>query len=124
MESVDDPLTGLPHRQSRGCSSPVTDGTWFWRLDLPHYVRGRAYRMPALVGERFAAVHDAVMPVIGWSSAAPWTLPDVVLEPTPRPGPTRAEFDAALLEQSRRRPHGSWSRPRKPREPKPPDSIG
>ncbi|MET8974177.1 hypothetical protein ABZX85_01025 [Streptomyces sp. NPDC004539] len=139
MESAPDVLTGLPHRHSPGCSSPVTDGTWFWRLDLPHYVethhvvlpeeflahvRSLGHRMPALVGERFAPVHDANMPVIGWSSAVPWPLPHVVIQPVPRPVDTKAQFDAGLLERSRVRPRGSWSRARKPRWSEPPDSIG
>ncbi|WP_246563981.1 hypothetical protein [Streptomyces roseirectus] len=128
MEGGRDVLTGLPHRHSLGCSSPVTDGTWFWRLDLPHYVethhvqlpaaflthvRGLGHRMPPLITARFATLHDAVMPVIGWASAVPWRVPDAVIEPTPRGGPTRARSAPDPL--ARDRPHGSWAKPRKPR---------
>uniref|UniRef100_A0AAU2A0P4 Uncharacterized protein n=1 Tax=Streptomyces sp. NBC_00093 TaxID=2975649 RepID=A0AAU2A0P4_9ACTN len=38
MEAGHDAITGRAHRHSLGCSSLVTDGTWLWRLDFPHYV--------------------------------------------------------------------------------------
>ncbi|MGW3652246.1 hypothetical protein [Streptomyces sp. NPDC000878] len=69
MEAGHDVVTGSAHRHSLGCSSLVTDGTWLWRLDLPHYVethhvllpeafiehvRGLNHRMPALIAAQFA----------------------------------------------------------------------
>ncbi|WP_280872099.1 hypothetical protein [Streptomyces sp. MJP52] len=130
MEGGCDIITGNPHRHGLGCSSPVTDGTWLWRLDTPHYlethhvllpeaflehVRGLNYRMPALVTEQFAPRYNATMPLIGWASAVPWQSTEAVREPEPRVVTSKAEFDAAVLAQARNRPHGHWSKPRKPR---------
>ncbi|MDX3747829.1 hypothetical protein [Streptomyces sp. AK08-02] len=130
MEAGHDVLTGSAHRHSAGCSSPVTDGTWLWRKDFPHYVethhvllpeafvehaRGLDHRMPALVTARFAPHYDETMPVVGWASAVPWRSTEAVLEPRPRVVTGKAEFDAALLAGERNRPQGNWGRPRKPR---------
>jgi len=37
MEGGHDVITGSTHRRSSGCSSLLTDGTWLWRQDFPHY---------------------------------------------------------------------------------------
>ncbi|MFC9426345.1 hypothetical protein [Streptomyces sp. NPDC056987] len=96
MESGRDVLTGRPHRHSAGCSSLLTDGTWLWRQDFPHYVethhaalpeeftehvRGQGYRMPPLIGAEFAPHYDETMPVVGWTSLVPWRSPAAVLDP-------------------------------------------
>jgi hypothetical protein len=87
MEAGSDVITGRVHRRSAGCSSLVTDGTWLWRQDFPHYVethhvllpeafighvRGLNHRMPALVTAQFAPHYNETMPLIGWASAVPW----------------------------------------------------
>ncbi|MFF3376124.1 hypothetical protein ACFYXF_24605 [Streptomyces sp. NPDC002680] len=87
MEAGHDAITGRAHRHSLGCSSLVTDGTWLWRLDFPHYVethhvllpeaftahvRGLNHRMPALVAAHFAPRCNATLPLVGWASARPW----------------------------------------------------
>jgi hypothetical protein len=130
MESGPDVITGTSHRHSRGCSSPVTDGTWLWRRDLPHYVethhvllpgaflehvRQLSYRMPALISAQFAAHYNQTMPLIGWDAAVPWQSTTPVLEPEPSTIMTKAQFDAAALVQQRDRPDGKWTKPRKPR---------
>lgn len=128
METAPDVITGNTHRHSSGCSSPVTDGTWRWRMDFPHYVethhvllpaafiehvRTLNYQMPALVTVRFAPRYNETMPLIGWASAVPWPSTAKVLEPEPRAVETKAEFE---LTQRRNRPHGKWAtEPRKPR---------
>ncbi len=130
MEWGHDVITGDAHRHSPGCSSPVTDGTWLWRLDFPHYlethhvvlpeafiehVRALNHRMPALVTDRFAPHCNETLPLIGWALAVPWSSTEAVLEPAPRAVPGKAEFDAALPGRKRPRPHGSRTRPRKER---------
>ncbi|WP_019711966.1 hypothetical protein [Streptomyces xinghaiensis] len=130
MEAGRDVLTGSRHRHALGCSSLVSDGTWLWRLDFPHYVethhvalpeafiahvRGLDYQMPALVTERFAPRYNETLPLVGWASAVPWQPTAAVLEPEQRPVADKAEFDAAMLIEQRNRPHGRWTRPRKPR---------
>ncbi|MEW2118485.1 hypothetical protein AB0945_25510 [Streptomyces sp. NPDC005474] len=130
MEAGRDVITGDAHRHSLGCSSPVTDGTWLWRLDFPHYVethhvllpeafvehvRGLNHQMPALVTARFAPHYNEILPLIGWASAVLWQSTEAVLEPEPRAVMGKAEFDAAILAQERNRPHGNWAKPRKPR---------
>ncbi|WP_051722529.1 hypothetical protein [Streptomyces albus] len=131
MEAGCDVLTGRAHRHSLGCSSPVTDGTWLWRLDLPHYVethhgllpeafiehaRGLSYRMPALITAEFAPHYNETLPLVGWASTVPWQATAAVFEPEPRPGVGKAEFDAAMPAQQWNRPHGSWAKPREPRK--------
>lgn len=130
MESSPDAITGVGHRHSRGCSSPVTDGVWLWRRDLPHYVethhvllpaafldhvRRLNYRMPALVSAQFAVHYNETMPVIGWDAAVPWRSTTPVLEPEPPTIVSKTQFDAATLAQQRNRPDGKWTKPRKPR---------
>ncbi|MFI1360768.1 hypothetical protein ACH4TV_45450 [Streptomyces sp. NPDC020898] len=130
MEGGRDVLTGSAHRHSQGCSSPLTDGTWIWRQDFPHYVethhvllpeafidhvRRLNHRMPPLVAAQFAPHYNATMPLIGWSSAVPWRSTEAVLEPERRAVTTKAEFDATLRAQERNRPEGNWKKPRKPR---------
>ncbi|MFE5206886.1 hypothetical protein [Streptomyces sp. NPDC056600] len=130
MEGGHDVVTGRAHRRSAGCSSPVTDGTWLWRLDFPHYVethhvalpgrflehvRGLRYRMPPLVTARFGPLFDATMPLVGWASAVPWPVTTAVVEPEVRDVMSRREWDAMVPAQARNRPHGAWTRPRKPR---------
>ncbi|MFF4573738.1 hypothetical protein [Streptomyces sp. NPDC001410] len=131
MEAGHDVITGSAHRHSLGCSSLVTDGTWLWRQDFPHYVethhlslpeafiehvRGLNHRMPALIAARFAPHYNETMPLVGWASAAPWRASAAVLEPEPRTVTSKAQFDAAMLAQERNRPHGNWAKPRKPRK--------
>ncbi|MEU4279775.1 hypothetical protein AB0F57_33420 [Streptomyces tanashiensis] len=41
--------TGGAHRHSPGLSSLVTDGTWLWRQDFPHYLETHHVSLP----ERF-----------------------------------------------------------------------
>ncbi|MFE2939572.1 hypothetical protein ACFXKG_11030 [Streptomyces sp. NPDC059255] len=95
MESGRDVLTGRPHRHSAGCSSLLTDGTWLWRQDFPHYVethhaalpeaftehvRGQGFRMPPLITAEFAPHYNETMPVVGWTSLVPWRSPAAVLK--------------------------------------------
>ncbi|WP_329264511.1 hypothetical protein OG223_50995 [Streptomyces sp. NBC_01478] len=82
MESGHDVITGTSHRHSPGCSSLVTDGTWLWRRDFPHYVethhvslpdafvehvRGLRHRMPAVTVEELAPHLDETLPLVGWA---------------------------------------------------------
>ncbi|WP_406840420.1 hypothetical protein ACICHK_37395 [Streptomyces sp. AHU1] len=114
-----------------GCSSLLTDGTWLWRQDFPHYlethhvslpdaflehVRGLNHRVPTIAVAQFAPHYDETMPLIGWASAAPWRSTATTLTPESRTVTSKAQFDAAMLAQSRNRPHGSWGKPRKPRK--------
>ncbi|MES4903247.1 MULTISPECIES: hypothetical protein [unclassified Streptomyces] len=130
MEAGHDVITGSAHRHSLGCSSLVTDGTWLWRQDFPHYVethhallpkaftqhvRDLNYRMAAIITARFAPHDNETMPLVGWASAVPWRSTTAVLEPGPRTVTTKAEFDAATLARKRNRPHGVWAKPRKSR---------
>jgi hypothetical protein len=130
MEGGRDVITGSAHRHSLGCASLVTDGTWLWRLDFPHYVethhvllpeaftehvRGLNYQMPTLITAQFAPHYNETMPLVGWASAVPWRSTEAVLEPEPREVMSKIEFDAALLAQARNRPRGNWTKPRKPR---------
>ena len=130
MESGRDVITGNPHRHSPGCSSLLTDGSWLWRLDFPHYVethhvslpdafvahvRGLRHRMPAISVAQFAPHYDETMPLVGWSSAVPWRSTATTLVPEPREVISKADFDAATESQAGDRPSGGWSRPRKPR---------
>ncbi|MFJ6700011.1 hypothetical protein ACIQM4_28725 [Streptomyces sp. NPDC091272] len=125
-----DAITGNAHRHSLGCSSLLTDGTWIWRQDFPHYLethhvllpetfikhaRDLNYQMPALITARFARHYNETMPLVGWASSVPWRSAAAVLEPEPRTVTSKAEFDAAILTQERNRPPGSWAKPRKPR---------
>ncbi|MFD7046634.1 hypothetical protein ACFWBS_03185 [Streptomyces mirabilis] len=97
MEAGRDVITGSSHRHSSGCSSLVTDGTWLWRRDFPHYVE--THHVP-----------------VGWASAVPWRSTATTLVPEPRAVTRKTPFDAATLAHERNRPHGSWGRPRKPRK--------
>ena len=96
MESGPDVITGNPHRHSPGCSSLMTDGSWLWRRDFPHYVethhvllphaftahvRGLRHRMPAIAVAEFAPHYDETMPLVGWSSAVPWRSTATTLVP-------------------------------------------
>ncbi|TVZ76182.1 hypothetical protein [Streptomyces sp. BK340] len=131
MEAGHDAITGSAHRHSPGCSSLVTDGTWLWRLDFPHYlethhvalpeafiahVRNLNYKMPTITVAQFAPRYNETMPLVGWTSATPWRSTATVLVPEPRAVTSKADFDATMLAQDRNRPHGSWVRPRKPRK--------
>ncbi|MCX5096593.1 hypothetical protein OOK36_49350 [Streptomyces sp. NBC_00365] len=131
MEAGHDVITGSAHRHSPGCSSLVTDGTWLWRQDFPHYVethhvslsgafiehvRSLHYQMPTVTVARFAAHYDETMPLVGWASAVPWRSAATTLVPEPREVTSKAQFDAATQAQDRNRPYGSWDRPRKPRK--------
>lgn len=127
MEAGVDVLTGEVHRHTSGCSSLVTDGLWVWRADFAHYleayhvplpaaftarVRGLGYRMPPLVGARFAPLYDEILAGFGMTGADSWDA-ESVLRPGPRAVPTRAEFIARVR---RDRPAGPWGKsPRKPR---------
>ncbi|MFJ9250907.1 hypothetical protein [Streptomyces sp. NPDC101776] len=128
MEAGHDVITGSIHRHSPGCSSLVTDGTWLWRLDFPHYlethhvslpetflehVRSLRYRMPAIAVAQFAPHYDETMPLVGWASAVPWRSTATTLVPGPRAVTSKAQFDAAMLSQDR--PDGSWGKRHKPR---------
>lgn len=130
MESGRDAITGRAHRHSSGCSSVVTDGVWFWRLDLPHYVEAHHvvlpeafiervrlldYRMPALITTEFAPRYDEAMSAIGWASALPWKVTAAMIEPESREVPSKARFEAQESARRRDRPRGSWAKPRKPR---------
>lgn len=130
MEALHDVITGSAHRHSLGCSSLVADGTWLWRQDFSHYlethhvrlpeafiehVRGLNYQMPTLNTARFAPHYNETLPLVGWASAVPWRSTAAVREPEPRAVTSKAEFDAATLTQKRNRPHGNWTKPRKPR---------
>ncbi|WP_406102575.1 hypothetical protein OG698_09380 [Streptomyces sp. NBC_01003] len=130
MEGGRDVITGSAHRHSAGCSSLVTDGSWLWRLDFPHYlethhvslpgafiehVRSLNYQMPTVIVAQFAPHCDETMPLVGWASAVPWRSTATTLVPEPRAVTSKTQFDAATLAQERNRPHGSWGRPRKPR---------
>ncbi|MET7488525.1 hypothetical protein [Streptomyces sp. NPDC005538] len=99
MEAGPDAITGSAHRHSPGCSSLVTDGTWLWRQDFPHYVeahhvslpeafvehvRGLDYRMPTIVVAQFAPHYNETMPLVGWASAVPWRSTTDLLVPEPR----------------------------------------
>ncbi|MCP9944376.1 hypothetical protein LUX12_05545 [Streptomyces somaliensis] len=131
MEAGHDVITGSPHRHSLGCSSLVTDGTWLWRQDFPHYlethhvslprtflehVRSQNYRMPTIAVAQFAPHYNETMPLVGWASAVPWRSTATTLVPEPRAVTSKAQFDAAKLAQDRNRPQGSWSKRRKPRK--------
>ncbi|MER6346004.1 hypothetical protein ACWC10_29600 [Streptomyces sp. NPDC001595] len=130
MEGGRDVITGRAHRHSRGCSSLVTDGTWLWRRDFPHYVethhvllpeafiehaRAMKHQMPPLITARFAHHYNETMPLVGWASAVPWRSTAAVLPPEPRTVTSKAQFDAAMAAQERNRPHGRWGKPRKAR---------
>jgi hypothetical protein len=127
MEAGHDVITGSPHRHSPGCSSLVTDGTWLWRQDFPHYlethhvslpgaflehVRSLNHQMPTIAVAQFARHFDETMPLVGWASAVPWRSTATTLAPEPRAVLSKAQFDA---EQRRNRPHGTWGKRRKPR---------
>lgn len=86
MEAGRDVITGSTHRHSPGCSSLVTDGTWLWRQDFPHYlethhvtlpetflerVRSLNYQMPGIAVAQFAPHYDEAMPLVRWASAVP-----------------------------------------------------
>jgi hypothetical protein len=131
MEAGHDVITGSAHRHSPGCSSLVTDGTWLWRQDFPHYlethhvslpqtflehVRSLHYRMPTIAVAQFAPHYDETMPLVGWASAAPWQSTGTTLVPEPRAVTSKAQFDAAVMAHDRKRPQGSWGRRRKPRK--------
>ncbi|MDV9174498.1 hypothetical protein R6V09_30870 [Streptomyces sp. W16] len=96
MESGPDVITGNPHRHSPGCSSLLTDGSWLWRRDFPHYVethhvslphaftahvRDLRHRMPTIAVAQFAPHCDETMPLVGWSSAVPWRSTATTLVP-------------------------------------------
>ncbi|MFI5676382.1 hypothetical protein [Streptomyces cellulosae] len=130
MEAGHDVLTGRVHRHSPGCSSLVTDGSWLWRQDFPHYVethhvslpdafiehvRGLNHQMPTIVIAQFAPHYDETMPLVGWASAVPLRSTATTLVPEQRAVTSKAQFEAARPAQERNRPHGSWDRPRKPR---------
>ncbi|MFB7244067.1 hypothetical protein CW362_24890 [Streptomyces populi] len=131
MEAGRDVITGAAHRHSPGCSSLVTDGSWLWRQDFPHYVethhvslaeafiehvRSLNYQMPGITVAQFAPHYDETMPLVGWASAVPWRSTATTLVPEPRETTSKAQFDAAMLARDRNRPNGSWGRPRKPRK--------
>ncbi|WP_181772493.1 hypothetical protein [Amycolatopsis pittospori] len=131
MEAGHDVITGSTHRHSPGCSSPVTDGTWLWRQDFPHYleahhvslprtfvehVRGLNYRMPTITVAQFAPHYDETMPLVGWASAVPWRSTATTLVPEPRPVSSKAQFDAATLAPDRNRPRDGGGKRRKPRK--------
>ncbi|GGY32717.1 hypothetical protein [Streptomyces tanashiensis] len=76
MEAGHDVITGGAHRHSPGLSSLVTDGTWLWRQDFPHYlethhvslperflehVRSRNYQVPTITVAQFAPHYDETM---------------------------------------------------------------
>ncbi|MER7645155.1 hypothetical protein [Streptomyces sp. NPDC126522] len=96
--------TGSTHRHSPGCSSLVTDCTWLWRQDFPHYlethhvplpqtflehVRSLNYRMPTIAVAQFAPHYDDTMPLVGWASAVPWRSTATTLVPEPEPRPAK-----------------------------------
>ncbi|WP_218000731.1 hypothetical protein [Nocardia testacea] len=100
MESGRDVITGSYHRNSPGCSSLVTDGTWLWRLDFSHYlethhvslpetfldhVRGLNHQMPTVDVAQFAPHYDETMPLVGWASAVPWQSAVTTLVPEYEP---------------------------------------
>jgi hypothetical protein len=131
MEAGHDVITGGTHRHSPGCSSPVTDGAWLWRKDFPHYlethhvtgperfldhVRGPNHQMPAITVAQFAPHYDETMPLVGRASAVPWRSTATTLVSEPRAVTSKAQFEAEMLAQDRNRPHGSWSKRRKPRK--------
>ncbi|MFG2757135.1 hypothetical protein [Streptomyces wuyuanensis] len=131
MEGGHDVITGSGHRHSSGCSSLLTDGSWLWRLDFPHYlethhvslpqtflehVRSLNYQMPAIAVAQFAPHYDETMPLVGWTSAVPWRSTATTLVPEPRAVTSKAQFDAAKLAQDRNRPQGRWHKRRKPRK--------
>ncbi|WP_427921591.1 hypothetical protein [Streptomyces sp. cg40] len=131
MEGGHDVITGSVHRLSSGCSSLVTDGTWLWRQDFPHYlethhvslpqtflehVRSLNHQMPAIAVAQFAPHYDETMPLVGWASAVPWRSTATTLLPEPRTANSKVQFDAAMLAQDRSRPQGSWGKRRKPRK--------
>lgn len=99
MESGRDVITGAAHRHSPGCSSLLTDGTWLWRLDCPHYLeshhvslpraflghgRSRNFQMPAINLAQFAPHDNETMPLVGWASATPWRSTATTLLPRPQ----------------------------------------
>ncbi|MFD5146252.1 hypothetical protein [Streptomyces sp. NPDC058401] len=131
MEAGHDVITGSTHRHSQGCSSLVTDGTWLWRQDFPHYleahhvalpgmflehVRSLNCQMPTIAVAQFAPHYDETMPLVGWASAVPWRSTATTLVPELRVVTSKAQFDATMLDQDRNRPHGSWGKRRKPRK--------
>ncbi|MYR63665.1 hypothetical protein GTY54_48200 [Streptomyces sp. SID625] len=131
MEAGHDVITGGTHRHSPECSSLVTDGTWLWRQDFPHYlethhvalpqtflehVRSLNYRIPTIAVAQFAPHYDETMPLIGRASAAPWRSTATMLVPEPRAVTSKAQFDAAMPAHDRNRPQGSWGKRRKPRK--------
>ncbi|MFD8258642.1 hypothetical protein ACFV19_06750 [Streptomyces griseoluteus] len=128
MEAGHDVITGSAHRHSAGCSSLLTDGTWLWRQDFPHYVethhvslpgafiehvRSLNYRMPTIAVAQFAPHYDETMPLVGWASAVPWRSTASTLVPEPRAATSKAQYDTATLARDRNRPHVSWGRLRK-----------
>ncbi|GAA4792379.1 hypothetical protein GCM10023329_50400 [Streptomyces sanyensis] len=130
MEAGNDVISGSLHRHSVGCSSLLSDGSWVWRKDFPHYletyhvalpgefvedVRKANYRMPSLLVAEFAPKCDETLPVIGWSTAVPWQSESAVIQPFSRAVMTKAEFEAAQLAREQDRPTGKWSKRRKPR---------
>ncbi|MFD5517343.1 hypothetical protein [Streptomyces sp. NPDC127066] len=138
MEGGRDVITGSAHRHSMGCSSLMTDGSWLWRLDFPHYVethhvslpgaftehvRSLNHQMPTIIVAQFAPHYDETMPLVGWASAVPWRSTATTLVPEPRAVTSKTRFDAATSAQERNRPHGSWGRPRKPRRTQPPPAM-
>lgn len=68
-------------------------------LNLPHHVR-----KAGVLGS-----------LVGWASAAPWRSTAAALEPGHREVTSKAAFEAELPAQQRDRPHGSWTKRRKPR---------
>ncbi|MFJ9629833.1 hypothetical protein ACIRU8_19185 [Streptomyces sp. NPDC101175] len=132
MESAPDVITGRPHRHSPGCSSLMTDGSWLWRRDFPHYVethhvalpeafvahvRALRHQMPTIDVAGFASHYDETVPLVGWSSLVPWRSAAATLVVEPRTVMSKAEFDAATVTEARERPSGKWNRPRKQRKP-------
>ncbi|MER7645463.1 hypothetical protein [Streptomyces sp. NPDC126522] len=130
-EAGHDVITGSTHRHSPGCSSLVTDGTWLWRLDFPHYlethhvslpetflehVRGLNYWMPIVAVAQFAPHYDETMPLVGWASALPWRSTATTLVPEPRAVSSKTQLDKTMPAHDPNRPHGSWGKQRKPRK--------
>ncbi|WP_328674953.1 hypothetical protein [Streptomyces sp. NBC_00343] len=132
MEAGRDVIIGSTHRHSPGCSSLVTDGTWLWRQDFPHYVethhvslpgafiehvRSLNYRMlPTIAVAQFTPHYDETMPLVGWASAVPWRSTAATLVPEPRAVTSKAQFDAAMMAHDQNRPQGNWGKRRKPRK--------
>ncbi|NEB00844.1 hypothetical protein [Streptomyces sp. SID13726] len=80
------------------------------------HVRDQHYRMPTITLARFAPHYDETMPLVGWSSAAPWRSTATTLVPEPQAVTSKAQIDAAMTARDRNRPHGSRGRSRKPRK--------